>query len=95
MRVGRHRPFVNTVQLPSSGLEITDIDECASGIHECVKDVSSCINTEGSYICGVANLVTRATVYAQVIIYEVLLSKGSTKNCYLYQKMSNQVPYLM
>ena len=43
--------LTNTVQLPSSDLEITDIDECASGIYECVKNVTSCINTEGSYEC--------------------------------------------
>ena len=29
-----------------------DIDECVSGINDCLSDVASCKNTEGSYECA-------------------------------------------
>ncbi|CAH3157521.1 unnamed protein product, partial [Pocillopora meandrina] len=28
-----------------------DVDECQNGIHECIKDVATCVNQLGSYYC--------------------------------------------
>lgn len=36
---------------PVSLFCLTDVDECAINIDHCNRNVSSCINTEGGYVC--------------------------------------------
>lgn len=34
-----------------TGEHCEDVDECQNGIHECIKDVATCVNQLGSYYC--------------------------------------------
>lgn len=36
---------------PVSLFCLTDVDECAVNMDHCNRNISSCINTEGGYVC--------------------------------------------